>query len=63
MPDLCECSGIPCTVESAGVSCQTLHNIAIYTWVGNCLTFSYADNLVPPAGNYTGRATYTLSAP
>lgn len=42
---------------------QTLRSIAINTWVENCLTFSYANNVVPAAGTYTGRATYTLTAP
>jgi hypothetical protein len=42
---------------------QTLRTIAVNTWVENCLTFSYANATVPAPGIYTGRATYTLTAP
>lgn len=42
---------------------QLLRNIAPNTWVENCLTFTYANASVVPAGVYNGRATYTLSAP
>jgi hypothetical protein len=44
-------------------SVQTLRTIAVNTWVENCLTFSYANTTAPAAGTYTGRATYTLTAP
>jgi hypothetical protein len=40
-----------------------LRNIATNTWVENCHTFSYANSAVVAAGVYTGRATYTLTAP
>jgi hypothetical protein len=42
---------------------QLLRTIAVNTWVENCLVFSYANATVPAAGTYTGRATYTISAP
>lgn len=41
----------------------TLANIGANTWVENCLSFSYANANIFPAGTYTGRATYTLSLP
>lgn len=40
-----------------------LRNITANTWVENCHTFSYANTQVVGAGVYTGRATYTLTAP
>lgn len=40
-----------------------LRNIAANTYVENCLTYSYANNILPAAGVYTGRATFTLTAP
>jgi hypothetical protein len=40
-----------------------LRNIRANTWVENCHTFSYANSQVVAAGVYTGRATYTLTAP
>lgn len=40
-----------------------LASIAANTWVENCMTFSYANSSVYPAGTYTGRAVYTLSLP
>ncbi len=41
----------------------TLANIGANTWVENCLSFSYANTNIFPAGTYTGRAVYTLSLP
>jgi hypothetical protein len=52
---------IPAGTFTGGI--QTLRTIAVNTWVENCLTFSYANTTVPAAGTYTGRATYTLTAP
>jgi hypothetical protein len=40
-----------------------LRNITANTWVENCHTFTYANTQVVGAGVYTGRATYTLTAP
>lgn len=40
-----------------------LRTIAANTYVENCLTYSYANTVVPAAGTYTGRATFTLTAP
>ncbi|MEJ8854882.1 hypothetical protein WKW79_09905 [Variovorax robiniae] len=42
---------------------QTIASIPRNTWFENCLTFSYANNQMVPAGSYTGRATYQLYAP
>ena len=37
--------------------------IAQNHWAESCWTFSYANSVVPAAGTFTGRVTYTLSAP
>ncbi len=42
---------------------QTLYNFASNTWAESCLAFNYANTSVVPPGTYTGRVTYTLSAP
>lgn len=42
---------------------QTLATFAVNTWNESCHTFSYLNTNVVAAGTYTGRATYTLSAP
>lgn len=42
---------------------QTLANFPANTWKEQCMTFSYANTVVPAAGTYNGRATYTLSLP
>ena len=42
---------------------QTLATIPANTWKEQCMTFSYANSVVPAAGTYSGRATYTLSLP
>lgn len=44
-------------------STVTLATVGANTWVENCLSFSYANTNVFPAGTYTGRAVYTLSLP
>ncbi len=41
----------------------TVGTIAQNQWAESCWTFSYANSVVPPAGTYTGRVTYTLTAP
>jgi hypothetical protein len=42
---------------------QTLATFTGNTWNESCHTFSYANSSSVAAGTYTGRATYTLSAP
>jgi len=38
-------------------------SIAQNQWAESCWTFSYKNSVVPVAGTYTGRVTYTISAP
>jgi hypothetical protein len=52
---------IPAGTFSGGTN--VLRNIAVNTWVENCLTFAYANTQAAAPGTYTGRATYTLTAP
>jgi hypothetical protein len=42
---------------------QTLATVPANTFIENCHTFSYANTVVPAAGTYNGRVTYTLSSP
>jgi hypothetical protein len=42
---------------------QTLATLSANTWKEQCMTFTYANTVIPAAGTYTGRATYTLSQP
>lgn len=42
---------------------QTIGTISRNQWAESCHTFSYANSTVVAAGTYTGRVTYTLSAP
>ena len=42
---------------------QNVGSMAGNTWNESCWTFSYLNNTVPPAGTFTGRVRYTLSAP
>ena len=42
---------------------QTLANISRNQWIESCFTFSYKNQTTPPAGTYTGRVIYTLTAP
>jgi hypothetical protein len=44
-------------------SAQTMLSVARNSWFESCLAFSYLNSEVVPAGTYTGRATFTLSAP
>ena len=44
-------------------STQTLTTFKVNTWNESCHTFSYKNTSSVAAGTYTGRATYTLSAP
>jgi hypothetical protein len=40
-----------------------LRSFAANQYVENCHTFTYANTLIRPAGDYTGVAVYTLTAP
>jgi hypothetical protein len=42
---------------------QTIGTIARNQWAESCHTFSYSNTNIVPAGTYTGRVTYTLTAP
>lgn len=42
---------------------QTLATFPANTWKEQCMTFTYANSVLPAAGTYTGRAVYTLSLP
>lgn len=42
---------------------QTLATFAVNSWNESCHTFSYANSAVRAAGTFTGRVTYTLTAP
>jgi hypothetical protein len=42
---------------------QTLGTLPPNTWKEQCMTFRYANSVLPAAGTYTGRAVYTLSLP
>lgn len=42
---------------------QTLATFPANSWKEQCMTFTYANSVVPAAGTYTGRAVYTLSLP
>ncbi|MCF8206576.1 MAG: hypothetical protein K9J82_15955 [Methylotenera sp.] len=46
-----------------GGASQNLLAVPANTWFESCLAFSYANGSLPAAGTYTGRATYTLTAP
>ena len=38
-------------------------SIAENQWAESCWTFSYANSVIPAAGTFTGRVTYTITAP
>ena len=42
---------------------QTLLSVTRNTWFESCLQFNYANAQVVPAGTFTGRVNYTLTAP
>lgn len=42
---------------------QFLVSIPSNRWLENCHVFSYANTVVVPAGTYTGRVVYTMTAP
>jgi hypothetical protein len=41
----------------------SIYTFGSNTWAESCHAFSYANTLVVPSGVYTGRVTYSLSAP
>ena len=53
---------IPSGTFVAGTT-QTLLTIARNNWFESCLTFSYANAAVVPAGTYTQQVVYSLTAP
>lgn len=44
-------------------STQTLYTATQNTWFESCLSFVYANSAAVPAGTFSGRVIYTLSAP
>lgn len=42
---------------------QTLATVPANTWIENCHAFQYVNTVMPAAGTYEGRVTYTLSSP
>jgi hypothetical protein len=42
---------------------QTIGSISRNQWAESCHSFTYSNSAVAAAGTYTGRVTYTLSAP
>jgi len=46
-----------------GGASQVLLSIARNTWFESCLQFSYANTQLVGSGTFTGRASYTLTAP
>jgi hypothetical protein len=53
----------PFPAGSFNATTLTVGSISQNHWAESCWTFSYANSIVPAAGTYTGRVTYTLSAP
>lgn len=46
-----------------GGASQTLLSVTRNTWFESCLQFNYANAQIVAAGSFTGRVTYTLTAP
>lgn len=42
---------------------QTIYSVTRNNWFESCLAFRYANTALVPAGTFTGRVTYTLTAP
>jgi hypothetical protein len=53
----------PFAAGSFSAATLTVGGINENQWAESCWTFSYANTVVPAAGTYTGRVTYTLSTP
>lgn len=51
----------PSGTFSGGV--QTIGSINRNQWAESCMTFSYLNTAIRPAGTFTGTVTYTLTAP
>jgi hypothetical protein len=58
-----DAGGEPFTAGSFNATTLAVGSISQNHWAESCWTFSYANTVVPAAGTYTGRVTYTLSAP
>lgn len=54
---------IPSGTFPAAGGATTLLSVAGNTWFESCLAFRYLNAQIVPAGTYTGRAVYTLTAP
>lgn len=46
-----------------GGAAQNLYSVATNNWFESCLQFNYANLQFVPAGTFTGRVSYTLTAP
>lgn len=46
-----------------GGATQNLLSVSRNTWFESCLQFNYANAQLAPAGTFTGRVSYTLTAP
>lgn len=46
-----------------GGAAQTLLSVARNTWFESCMQFNYANSQLVPSGTFTGRVSYTLTAP
>ncbi len=56
----------PATIPSGtfvGGTTQSLLSITANTWFESCLQFNFANSGLAPAGTFTGRVSYNLSAP
>ena len=52
----------PAGIFTAGGT-QAVGTISQNQWAESCWTFSYQNSVTPAAGTFTGRVTYTLTAP
>ncbi len=56
----------PATIPSGtfvGGATQTLYSVTRNNWFESCLQFNYANLQLAPSGTFTGRVSYTLTAP
>ena len=54
---------IPSGTFAAGAMTQLIYSMPESRWIESCLRFNYANTQQVQAGTYTGRVTYTLTAP
>ena len=54
---------IPSGTFAGGAATQPIYIVPESTWIESCLRFNYANTQQVQAGTYTGRVTYTLTAP